>query len=84
MNVNIAGTASSQFGQISVSGTATLAGTLNVSFVNGFTPVAGQSFQIITFGSETGTFSQIIAEGLPLGLTLNPEYDPTDFTLTIS
>ena len=35
-----------------------LAGTLNVSLVNGFVPTAGNSFQIITYmGTLTGDFS---------------------------
>jgi hypothetical protein len=45
------------YGSLAVNGTATLAGTLNVALVNGFTPVSGQSFTILTFGARSGDFT---------------------------
>ena len=50
-------TACTQFDQISVTGTATAGGTLAVTF--GFTPTAGQTFQIINADSYAGSFSTI-------------------------
>lgn len=45
------------YGTLMVSGTATLAGTLNVALLNGFTPALGASFAILSFGARSGDFS---------------------------
>jgi hypothetical protein len=55
LDIDIAGPAA--YGTLTVSGTATLAGTLNVALVNGFTPAAGASFAILNFGARSGDFS---------------------------
>jgi hypothetical protein len=70
-----------QFDQLSVSGLATLNGTLNVSLISGFRPSDGDSFPILTFGSESGDFS--VRTGLDLGggLTLVPNLGGTSLTL---
>ena len=49
-------TAGIQFDKLAISGSATLAGTLNVSFINSFAPSSG-SWQILTFANHTGTFT---------------------------
>jgi hypothetical protein len=48
-----------KFGQLSVGGHATLAGTLKVSTGNGFTPAHGESFAVLLYHARTGTFSTI-------------------------
>jgi hypothetical protein len=42
---------------VNVTGSAALAGTLNLTLLQGFTPTPGLSFPVITAGSITGTFS---------------------------
>ncbi|HEV3298069.1 MAG TPA: malectin domain-containing carbohydrate-binding protein [Planctomycetaceae bacterium] len=74
--IDIGGTSTSQYGRLQVTGTATLAGTLQVDLVNGFSPAAGNSFQVMTFSSEVGTFSSV------LGWPYNVAYDPSDLTLS--
>jgi hypothetical protein len=65
-NVEIGGTtAGTGFDQVTSLGAGALIGTLNVTLINGFTPLAGQSFQILTFGSHSGDFTA--ANGLNLG-----------------
>ena len=46
-----------KFGQLSVGGQATLAGTLKVSTGNGFTPSHGASFSVLLYHSRSGKFS---------------------------
>ncbi len=41
---------------LNIEETATLAGALNVSLINGFQPQQGNSFTLVTFGSRAGTF----------------------------
>jgi hypothetical protein len=76
LNIQIAGTEPDQFGQFAVGGTATLDGTLNISFVNGFIPTAGDIFEPITYGTISGSFSTVIGQGIAI------EYDPSDVILT--
>ena len=52
-----------EYDQLQVSGTAALAGTLNISLINGFRPAIGDVFQIILPGSVTGTFSTVNTTG---------------------
>jgi hypothetical protein len=49
------------FDQLLVDNLATLGGSLAVSTLGGFTPTNGNSWQIITAGSITGSFSSITA-----------------------
>src|SRR5262249_53551818 len=75
----IAPTAPNQVGQIIVSGAATLDGILNIVLVGGFIPTSGQTFQIMTWSSESGMFSTI---NNPLGTIFTGSYDPLDLRLT--
>ena len=47
-----------KFGQLSIGGSATLAGTLKVSTGNGFTPAHGASFAVLLCHSRSGTFTK--------------------------
>ncbi|MEO7665592.1 MAG: hypothetical protein ABIU97_00985, partial [Dehalococcoidia bacterium] len=73
--------AGSQYDQIIVTGgTVTLGGTLNVTSINSFTPVALNSFTVLTFPSVTGTFATIIP---PAGVILTPAYNPSSVVVTV-
>jgi len=50
-------TPASGFDQLSISGTATLAGTLAVSLINSFVPANHSAYNFLTAGSRTGVFS---------------------------
>ena len=65
------------FDQLNITGAATLAGTLNVSLLGGFTPEVGDAFDIITFGwLKSGTPSYLHIHSHP-----GPEGDPASFAL---
>ncbi|HKI36899.1 MAG TPA: autotransporter-associated beta strand repeat-containing protein [Gemmataceae bacterium] len=66
------------FDQVTISGTATLAGTLDVSPQNGFQPAAGNQFPIMTFASSAGKFTTV---DLPHPNVLSLRYDPRDLTI---
>ena len=60
LNINIGGsTAGSGYGQLNVTGAAALAGTLNITTVNGFGPTKGQTFSVLNYASETGDFTTV-------------------------
>ncbi|MPZ44222.1 MAG: hypothetical protein GEV05_12610 [Betaproteobacteria bacterium] len=58
-SVLLGGTATTQYGRITISGIARLQGVLSVRNSDGFTPAIGDSFEILTFGSSDGAFSAI-------------------------
>lgn len=60
-------TAGSDYDQLSIMGGLDVAGTLKVTLINGFTPSAGQSFQLFD-GSTSGNFSSLQLPHLPAGL----------------
>ncbi len=78
LNLEVGGyDAGSGFDQLTISGQATLDGTLNVSLLNGFVPMSGDAFSLLTFASATGTF----ADGTIDPAFGPPCYDPMDMTL---
>ncbi len=64
-------TPGSQYDQVHVNGALTLSGTLAVSLINGYSPTAGASFDILDWSSLAGTFSALQLPALPGGLTWN-------------
>src|SRR5262249_10277135 len=81
LNIEIGGTTpGSQHDRLTVSGTAALAGTLNVSRISGFLPGAPDTFTILTFASRTGDFSTNNGLTFPGGL-FERMFNPGDLTL---
>jgi hypothetical protein len=69
LNIEIGGlTAGTEFDRLTITGSATLNGTLNVSSIDGFAPSPGNSFQIMTFSSRSGSFTTTNAPGLVVNL----------------
>ena len=52
-------TPGTKFGQLSVGGKGTLAGTLKVSTGNGFVPGHGQAFAVLLYHTRAGTFGTL-------------------------
>jgi hypothetical protein len=83
--INIGGlTAGSQFSRLQVGGTAYLDGTLEVNLTGGFSPVAGNSFQIVTFATGAGTFATLDLPDLGSSLTMSVAYNSMNATLVTS
>ena len=85
LNLDINGTtAGSGYSDLAISGTATLAGTINASTSNSFTPAIGNAFQVMTFASESGNFttSDLVVNGVNLAPSFNPSGAATNLTLT--
>ena len=83
LTFDIAGSELGQYDQLNVSGHAQLNGLMTVDLLNSFIPQIGNTFDIMNFTSESGTFSMV------LGLPINGEehfvleYNPTDLTLDV-
>jgi hypothetical protein len=57
LDLQLGGTSAGQFGTLAVTGTATLAGTLLDTPVNGYQPMSGDTFTILTYGARSGDFA---------------------------
>ena len=68
------------FGTIHLSGAAALTGTVSATLLNGFQPITGDSFAVLSYGSETGIFTNAV---LPFGEAWQTNYDATVFTLQV-
>ncbi|HVT26643.1 MAG TPA: autotransporter-associated beta strand repeat-containing protein, partial [Lacipirellulaceae bacterium] len=64
-------TAGSGYDRLVVEGAAMLDGTLDVSFVNGFVPAAGDTFDVFDWGALSGTFATVTLPELPADLRWN-------------
>jgi hypothetical protein len=73
----------SSFDRLLVDDVATLNGTLSVSLASGFSPNAGDEFEIITAGTVVGTFSTEVLPSSYGGIFYDVVYDPTAVTLRI-
>jgi T5SS/PEP-CTERM-associated repeat protein/autotransporter-associated beta strand protein len=81
LNIEIGGPApGSGYDRIALSGKATIAGTLNLSLVNGYKPTVGQTFAIITSISESGNFSTINSTGF----TVRSDASANGIVLTVT
>jgi hypothetical protein len=57
--LDIAGSSTDQFDVLSATGAATLAGSAQLCLIKGFKPKIGSTFPLLTYASETGTFSTV-------------------------
>jgi hypothetical protein len=55
--IELGGTGAGSFDKLAVGGALTAGGTLDIDLINGFTPTAGNSWDILDFASATGTFT---------------------------
>ena len=78
LDVDLGGKSLAGYDQLQVSGMATLAGTLNVDLLSSFTISPLEEFQIVTYGTVSGTFTTY---NDPTGGTLYPGYGPTSLFL---
>ena len=77
-------TAGTEFDRLLIGGSATLAGTLNLSLVNGFVPNLGATFPVLTFASRTGTFTTVTGTSIAAGKQVTAGYNAADVTLTVT
>jgi hypothetical protein len=72
---------SSSYGQIEISGSAALGGTLDVTLLGGFVPALSNSFSAVTYGSFSGSFATV---NLPFGASWQTDYGATAFSLLVT
>lgn len=83
LKIDIVGTTPvTEYDKLVVSGAASLAGTLEVSLVD-FNPALGQAFDILDWGSASGTFDTLTLPELDAGLAWNTLQLPTSGVLSV-
>ncbi|MBI4664593.1 MAG: hypothetical protein HY735_37855, partial [Verrucomicrobia bacterium] len=84
LNFGIRGiSAGSQFDTLTISGKAALDGSLNVLLTNAFQPRPGNSFQVMTYASRTGSFANVKGLDLGGGSALTADFRPTALVLSL-
>ena len=63
LNLEIGGLGPNEFDRFNIDGDANFNGILNITFVDGYVPQLGDIFQVATFDSFSGGFSEINIEG---------------------
>ncbi len=85
LGVGIGGTTSdSQFGQLNVTGQASLNGTLGISLIDQFIPQQGESYRILNFGSRANDFAVELGLYLGEGESFIPTYDSSGLDLVVA
>jgi hypothetical protein len=81
-DVELGGTGLNDFDRMTLSGLASLDGTLDISLFGGFTPSLGDNFTILIAGSVIGTFDAVL--GTPgAGLMYDVIYNANNVTLSV-
>lgn len=85
LDVQIGGTkAGTNYSHLSVTGPVTVGGTVNISLINKFTPVIGQTFTVLNAPSGiTGTFSTANGLSINSGEHFNLTSNPTTLVLEV-
>lgn len=73
-----------QYGQLNVTGTATLNGSLVVLLGGNYVPAVGTSFEVLTYAGYAGSFNTEVGLALPHHRFLKPVWNSDDLTLTVS
>jgi len=76
-------TAGATYDQLSISGTATLNGTLDIMTASGFTPTTSDQFIIVKATTLTGTFATLLNYKISLHLQYYAQYTTTTATLKV-
>jgi fibronectin-binding autotransporter adhesin len=82
LQIELAGTTlGTQYDQLQVTGPASLGGTLDLLPLNGFVPVSGDKFIVMTYANRSGTFSSVTGTTPAPGLTYSTVYLPTSLVV---
>jgi hypothetical protein len=77
-------TVGTDFGQLVVSGTAKLTDTLDITTADGFTPIAGTTYTVLTAGTVSGQFSVIDGQvDQQAGVYYGVSYTSSSVVLTV-
>jgi hypothetical protein len=85
LEIELGGTSpGAQYDQVQVTGSLSLDGALDVSLIDGFSPDAGDSFDILNWTTLSGTFDSLLLPALDDSLTWNTSQLYTDGLLSVA
>ena len=82
VRLGIGGTSGTN-GALDITGRAFLDGKLSVFTTNGFTPLVGETYPLVSFAARTGTFATLHDEDLGDGVSYSPIHASTDISLSV-
>lgn len=82
--VDLGGVAAGQYDRVTGNSGVAIDGTLSVSLINGYTPVLGDEFTIMSVGGVNGQFENIEAPTLPAGSAWRVRYTASSAILTVT
>lgn len=80
--VDLGGDSPGEYDQLSVSGTASLAGSIVVDLQDGFVPLIGSVYNVVTSASRTGLFTPVIDGDEEDPISYSAAYSATTVSLT--
>ena len=84
LNIDLDGTvANTKYDVLNVSGAAALGGTITIDLITGFNPVVGNTWDVLNYASETGSFTTVNLPTAPTGDHYVFACGATDCTLTL-
>ena len=84
LNIDLDGiVANTKYDVLNVSGAAALGGTINIDLLTGFTPIVGDTWDVLNYASETGSFTTVNLPTAPTGDHYVFACGATDCTLTL-
>ena len=81
---DLAGKASGEYDRLVLTGTMTLGGQLVLNFSNGYLPANGEILRILQAEGLSGSFNEIIFNGLPEGYTFEINFVEGEVRLVVS
>ena len=76
IEIDLDGTASDAYDQLHVTGALSYAGPLTVLLVPGYDPAPGDSFEVLTFGTRSGTIDPVTLPDCVPGRPIRAEFEP--------
>lgn len=83
LNISVGGTAAGKFGELIVSNGVALGGTLSIKLVNGFVPVIGDTFTILSGTAISGTFAIVKGASINSSEHFQVNYNSTSVSLSV-
>jgi hypothetical protein len=84
LDTNIEGASAGQFDVLTVTGSASLNGTLNIGLLNGYVPAVGATFKILTANHVSGTFATVNGTAINGSEHFTVTYNSNNVTLTVA
>jgi hypothetical protein len=76
-------TAGTTYDRLNVSGQTALSGTLSLHLVDGYTPIQGDSLEVVSCGACSGQFATVSGTALASGAQITVSYSATGVTLGV-